>query len=125
MADLGKVALALSDPIRLRILDLLMVGRDRACCSPDHPENPRAICACDLRPNLDDMAPSKLGYHMSALREADLVAEEKRGRWVYFSLKVETLRQYVQAISQRYIDPPTCCAPPLVTLTELEEEPDR
>ena len=37
MEQLHQVALALSDPIRLQILELLVAGRENACCSPENP----------------------------------------------------------------------------------------
>lgn len=111
MASLDKIALALSDPIRLAVLDLLAAGRTDVCCSPNNPEQPAAICSCDLLPQLA-LAPSKLSYHMKELREAGLVTEEKRGRWVYFSLNRASLRAFQRAIAERFLSPqPTqgCC----------------
>ena len=99
---LDRVALALSDPTRLRILDLLTAGREEACCSPENPEAPGTICACDLLLHLD-MAPSKLSYHMRELREAGLTREQKRGRWVYYSLDHAALAAYLTALTARYL----------------------
>jgi DNA-binding transcriptional ArsR family regulator len=59
LVSLDKPALALSDPTRLR----------------------SAVAMAVL-----DLAPSRLSYHMKALREARLVSEQKWGRWIYFSL---------------------------------------
>lgn len=121
MIDPARIALALSDPIRLRILDLMMEGRDSTCCSPDNPEIPNALCACDLRPQLDGIAPSKLGYHTTVLKEAGLIAETKRGRWVYFSLKGETLKEYLQTLEERYLKRTVCCLPDKGTPVELDD----
>jgi ArsR family transcriptional regulator len=123
MASLDKVALALSDPIRLQILDLLVAGRDESCCSPENPEAPVALCSCDLLDVLG-LAPSRLSYHMKELREAGLVTEQKRGRWIYFSLNRAALAAFRQALYERFIEVkerPTisCCAP---TLIQLETE---
>jgi arsenite methyltransferase len=107
MTTLDQVALALSDPIRLKILDLLAQGRGDACCSPDNPEAPRALCACDLLLHLD-IAPTRLSYHMKELREAGLVLERKRGRWHYYSLNQPEITAWVAAIEARYVGPPAC-----------------
>lgn len=115
-----RVALALSDPNRLQILDLLAAGRDQACCSPDNPDAPGALCSCDLLHVLD-MAPSRLSYHMKELREAGLVTEQKRGRWVYFSLVRTAVAAFTQALHDRFVVEPErlptiCCPQPLIQL---------
>ncbi|WIG59629.1 MAG: SAM-dependent methyltransferase [Ktedonobacterales bacterium] len=102
MIVIDRVALALSDPIRLRILDLLAAGRDAACCSPANAEAPEAICACDLLAALD-IAPSKLSYHMKELRESGLTRERKRGRWHYYTLDTAALDGFRAALEQRYL----------------------
>lgn len=61
---------AVSDPIRLSILDELR--RDQRC-------------VCDLQ-ELLDVAPNLLSYHLRILREAGLVAATRWGRWVDYRL---------------------------------------
>ncbi|MGE5591631.1 MAG: ArsR/SmtB family transcription factor [Bacillota bacterium] len=123
---MDKVALALSDGIRLQILDRLAAGRTGACCSPDNPDAPVALCSCDLLPVLD-LAPSRLSYHMSQLKEAGLVTEQKRGRWVYYTLNRSALTEFAAALRIRFVDRPTagpggaCCQPGTVPI-EMEQE---
>ena len=57
---------ALSDPIRLSIIDHLKQNK---------------CCVCDLQATLD-IAPNLLSYHLRILREAGLVESSRRGRWV-------------------------------------------
>jgi len=122
MAPIYTVALALSDPIRLQILDLLAVGRDDACCSPENPDAPVALCSCDLISALG-LAPSRLSYHMKELREAGLITEQKRGRWVYFSLNRGALMDFTRALHDRYSVPaPTCCSAPLIKVDRSTEQ---
>lgn len=102
MVSLDKVALALSDPIRLQILDLLAAGRHEACCSPENPDSPVAVCSCDILAVLD-LAPSRLSYHMKELREAELILEQKRGRWVYFSLNRSAVSAFMTALHERFV----------------------
>lgn len=104
MAGIDKVALALSDPIRLQILDLLASGREDNCCSPENPDTPQALCSCDIQPKLD-IAPSRLSYHMKELREAGLVTDQKQGRWIYYSLNRQALTEFLRAVEKRYIKP--------------------
>ncbi len=61
---------ALSDPIRLQILDDLASGRQ---------------CVCELQ-EMIDVAPNLLSYHLRVLREVGLVETSRRGRWVDYRL---------------------------------------
>jgi ArsR family transcriptional regulator len=101
MVDIDRVALALSDPMRLAILDRLALGRRGACCSPENAELPGAVCSCDLLIPLGLQA-SRLSYHLKELRKAGLVSERKKGRWVYYSLEPETLRAFALALGERF-----------------------
>lgn len=66
----ATVFAALSDPIRLSILDAL--DRDQRC-------------VCEMQEALE-IAPNLLSYHLRVLREAGLVASTRRGRWVDYRL---------------------------------------
>ncbi|MEX1125805.1 MAG: metalloregulator ArsR/SmtB family transcription factor [Acidimicrobiia bacterium] len=66
---------ALSDPIRLRILDLLCSGQS---------------CVCDLQDAVG-VAPNLLSYHLRVLREAGLVETSRRGRWIDYDLAPEVI----------------------------------
>ena len=119
MATIDKVALALSDPIRLQILDLISAGRTDVCCSPANPEAPAGMCSCDLLPVLG-LAPSRLSYHMNQLKEADLVSELRKGRWIYYSLNQEALAAFQRALQERFLDTVApsdpCCSPQLIQI---------
>ena len=109
MDELAKVAEALGDPLRMRILDLLASGRLNACCSPTNPDSPAAVCACDLATDLGGLAPSKLAYHLARLRAAGLVHEQRRGRWVYYSINRETLAELCRTFLSRWTSDSACC----------------
>jgi len=66
---------ALSDPTRLRILDILRDG--------EH-------CVCDLQAALE-IAQPLLSFHLKALRDARFVTWRKQGRWAYYALDTATL----------------------------------
>lgn len=102
MVPAEKVALALSDPIRLQILDLLAAGRAQPCCSPENPDAPGALCSCDLI-SLLDLAPSRVSYHLKELREAGLISEQRRGRWIYMSVDRRTLGAFAQYLQERFV----------------------
>ena len=79
---------ALSDPIRLSILDRL----DR---------NQR--CVCELQEALD-IAPNLLSYHLRILREAGLVESTRRGRWVDYRLRDAAARTVAAALPTVLVD---------------------
>ena len=79
---------ALSDPLRLRIVELL---------------RSQELCVCELREQLD-VSPSKLSFHLKQLREANLLRSHHEGRWIYYSLNLSQLiilEQYL-AIYRRF-----------------------
>lgn len=103
LPPVDKVALALSDPLRLHILDLLAAGRNDPCLSPDIPELPTAMCATDLQHKLGEIGASKLAYHLKELRETGLVQEHKQGKWVYYLLNEEVLHSFLTQLQQRFL----------------------
>ena len=66
---------ALSDNIRLQVLDLLRT---------------RELCVCEITDILD-VPQSKLSFHLKTLREANLVNSRQQGRWTYYSLNLSEL----------------------------------
>jgi ArsR family transcriptional regulator len=68
---------ALSDPLRLRILEFLR-RPDAECCSTED-----RVCACDIEGLLGLSQPT-ISHHMKLLVQAGLVVAEKSGRWVYY-----------------------------------------
>jgi len=68
---------ALSDETRVSILEKLRNGEK---------------CVCDLQGDLD-AAQSRLSFHLKVLRDAGLVTDRKEGRWSYYAIVPETLRE--------------------------------
>lgn len=66
---------ALSDPTRREILDLLKDG---------------AKTAGDLAARFD-MTGATISHHLSVLREAGLVTDERRGKYIYYELNLSVL----------------------------------
>lgn len=96
VARLARVAKALSDPIRLQMIELLAQGR--GCCDlPDICTRgvpgsglPTGICVCELQEQFG-LGQSRTSYHLRVLKEAGLVTEEIRGKWTFYELNRETL----------------------------------
>jgi DNA-binding transcriptional ArsR family regulator len=74
--ELAKVFKALGDPVRLRLLSMIA---SRAGGE---------VCVCDLTPAFDLSQPT-ISHHLKLLREAGLIASERRGTWVYYRLLPE------------------------------------
>jgi ArsR family transcriptional regulator len=74
--ELAPMFKALSDPVRLRLLSLIASG----------PE----ICVCDLT-GAFDVTGATISHHLRVLRETGLVDGERRGSWVYYRVRRETL----------------------------------
>jgi len=73
---------ALSDPLRVQVLDLL---------------REKELCVCDLCDALG-VTQSKLSFHLKALKQARLVQARQEGRWIYYSLNLPqfvVLEQYL------------------------------
>ncbi|MEG5138210.1 MULTISPECIES: ArsR/SmtB family transcription factor [unclassified Microcoleus] len=73
---------ALSDPLRIQILELL---------------REQELCVCDLCDRLL-VSQSKLSFHLKTLKEAALVRSRQEGRWIYYSLNLAqflALEQYL------------------------------
>ena len=67
---------ALGDPVRLRLMSLIASVEE--------------ACVCDLTPAFDLSGPT-ISHHLKTLRAAGLVDSERRGTWVYYWVKPESL----------------------------------
>lgn len=90
---------ALSDPIRVRMVGMMAeaAASGRGCCGlPDlgvpAGEGDVGICVCEFQDRFV-MGQSKVSYHMRKLKDAGLVREEKRGKWSFYSLDCEAVRE--------------------------------
>ncbi|MDD5025616.1 MAG: metalloregulator ArsR/SmtB family transcription factor [Methanoregula sp.] len=70
LVEKSKTYHALSDPLRLTILYLI---KDQPLC----------VCVINRFMNL---AGSKLSYHLTILKECDLIAGEYHGNWIIYSI---------------------------------------
>jgi ArsR family transcriptional regulator len=70
---------ALSDPARVRALNLLATSNE-------------PVCICNLVEPLGLSQPT-VSHHMKKLLEAGVVEREQRGKWAYFSLKRDAVEK--------------------------------
>ena len=98
---------ALSDPIRVRMLKLLVAAtvEGRGCCNlpnlgvpADAEEKGIGVCVCEFEQYFG-MGQSKVSYHLRKLKGAGLVREEKRGKWSFYSLDREAATQLLNELA--------------------------
>jgi ArsR family transcriptional regulator len=70
---------ALSDPARVRIVNLLATSVE-------------ALCACEFEPALGLSQPT-VSHHLKRLVDAGLLEREQRGKWAYFSLERDAVEK--------------------------------
>jgi ArsR family transcriptional regulator len=75
---------ALSDPLRIQVLELL---------------RSQELCVCELCEHLGTTQ-SKLSFHLKALKEAELVRARQQGRWIYYSLNLPQFVVIEQYLSE-------------------------
>lgn len=74
---MAEIAKALGDPIRLQLVDVLR-------------RHAGHVCVCELLPLFDISQPT-LSHHLKKLRDAGIVASEKRGLWAYYYVLPDAL----------------------------------
>jgi len=86
---------ALSDPTRLRVVELLTRGER---------------CVCDLVEAVG-AAQSRLSFHLRTLKDAGVVRDERRGRWIYYSLDPAVLEEMASYLGVGAETARECCSP--------------
>ena len=84
----AKIFNALSDPIRLEILDFLRDGEK---------------CVCEITPHLNLVQPL-VSRHLRILKNAGLVQRRKESTWHYYSLTDERINELIDKLTPEFID---------------------
>jgi ArsR family transcriptional regulator len=82
---LAAVAKALSDPVRVQLVDVLR-------------QHAGEVCVCELVP-LFDIAQNTLSHHLKKLREAGIVGVERRGLFAYYYVNPDALEDLTAWLS--------------------------
>ncbi|MEQ8155568.1 MAG: metalloregulator ArsR/SmtB family transcription factor [Clostridiaceae bacterium] len=88
----AKIFKALSDPSRLKIIDILSCGEK---------------CACEILEHFDFTQPT-LSHHMKVLMECGLVESRKEGLWSYYSLNSSDCNKLILFLMNIVTDTDTC-----------------
>lgn len=99
MIDAVKIARALSDPVRYKIMVMLAESEEGCCSLTGAGKKQPGLCNCEFMARLG-MIQSRVSYHMKELVEAGLVCEEQRGRWKYYYINVVNLKEYLERLKQ-------------------------
>ena len=81
---------ALSEPTRLQILEHLKDGEQ---------------CVCDLTEAFQT-GQSRLSFHLRVLKEAGLINDRPEGRWMYYSLNKEAIKElesFVRMLQESHV----------------------
>lgn len=90
--DTAKMLKAMSDPKRLRIVDMLSCGE---------------LCACVILESFDITQPT-LSHDMRVLVEAGIVSDRREGKNIYYSLNKEALGEMHKTLGRMFEDKPDC-----------------
>lgn len=90
--DTAKMLKAMSDPKRLRIVDMLSCGE---------------MCACVILESFHITQPT-LSHDMKVLVEAGIVSDRREGKNTYYSLNKDALTQMQQTLGKMFEDKPDC-----------------
>lgn len=86
--EVSIICKAMSDPNRLKILEMLTQGEK---------------CGCNFLEELKVTQPT-LSHHMKVLGDCGLVSARKDGKWNYYSINCDRFRAY-----KEYIAAISCC----------------
>lgn len=101
MVNSIKIAKALSDPIRYKILQMLAQKETGCCPLPGENDNRPGLCNCELMAQFG-MIQSRVSYHMKELIEAGLVNEAPRSKWRMYFINTNTLREYMLQLNDDF-----------------------
>lgn len=90
--DTTKILKAISDPKRLRIVDMLSCGE---------------LCACVIQEEFDITQPT-LSHDMKVLLDAGIVVARKEWKNTYYSLNTELLDKLSDTLTTIFHSKPNC-----------------
>lgn len=90
--DTAKVLKAISDPKRLRIVDMLSCGE---------------LCACVILESFHITQPT-LSHDMKVLGDAGIIKDRKEGKNTYYSLNRDNLSEVLQILEHMFEEKKDC-----------------
>jgi ArsR family transcriptional regulator len=90
--DTAKMLKAISEPKRLRIVDMLSCGE---------------LCACVILEAFHITQPT-LSHDMRVLTESGIVNSRREGKNIYYSLNKDALDEMISTLGRMFEDKPDC-----------------
>lgn len=90
--DNAKILKAIADPKRLRIIDMLSCGE---------------LCACEILEEFHVTQPT-LSHDMKVLIKAGIVNYRPEGKWTYYSLNQNSLKNFYSQLGNILCDTDDC-----------------
>lgn len=90
--DTAKILKAISDPKRLRIVDMLSCGE---------------LCACEILEEFHITQPT-LSHDMKLLAEANIVTDRREGKNIYYRLNQKALQNFQETLAKMFVETPDC-----------------
>ncbi len=90
-AVLARTLAALADPVRIQLVSIVAARG--------------AVCSCDLETPLAKSQPT-ISHHTTILARAGILVGEKRGRWTWWRVAPDAMRDLRRALGGDYGDPP-------------------
>jgi ArsR family transcriptional regulator len=90
--DTAKVLKAISEPKRLRIVDMLSCGE---------------LCACEILEEFHITQPT-LSHDMKLLVGAGIVQDRREGKNIYYSLNQDVLHELQETLKMLFTSKPDC-----------------
>jgi len=90
--NFSKQLKAISDPNRLKIIDLLSCG---------------TLCACDLLEHFEFTQPT-LSHQMKILQEAGIVSAKRVGKWQHYTLESSFITGFNNNVTTLFENGPEC-----------------
>ncbi|MBI9051322.1 MAG: helix-turn-helix transcriptional regulator [Anaerolineaceae bacterium] len=104
--SLAQITKALSDPTRLKLLQLLSNTPEEKLhkhCE-NAPDGPLFLCVNAMTSYLN-VTQSAVSQHLRTLRQAGLVRSERRGSFVHYTLDLEGIEKYKAVLVNVLGDP--------------------
>jgi ArsR family transcriptional regulator len=90
--DTAKILKAISEPKRLRIVDMLSCGE---------------LCACEILEEFHVTQPT-LSHDMKLLVETGMVQDRRKGKNIYYSLNPNVLQELQETLKTIFTSNPDC-----------------
>jgi ArsR family transcriptional regulator len=104
LRDLAAVSRALGDEMRLQILNLLVERGE--------------TCVCELVETLGTTQ-SNISFHLTALKNAGLIADKKIGKWMFYSIDFKALERHLASLRTLFKKKRLAAAPPVTNIFTL------